>query len=45
MERATNMDSPQHSSFKDRSRKIAEGIYLGMTLAAMLLLLVSLWVF
>lgn len=37
--------SPHHDSLNDSSRKAAERIYLGLTLAAMLLLLVSLWVF
>jgi len=37
--------SPHPGSLRDSSRKAAERIYLGMTLAAMLLLLVSLWVF
>jgi hypothetical protein len=37
--------SPHHVSLANGSRKAAERIYLGMTLAAMLLLLVSLWVF
>ena len=36
---------PQHGLVNDGSQRAAERVYLGMTLAAMLLLLVSLWVF
>ncbi len=37
--------SPHYGSLREGSPKTAERLYLGMTLAAMLLLLVSLWVF
>jgi hypothetical protein len=40
------MDTPpDHGSLNEVSRNVAERVYLGMTLAAMLLLLGSLWGF